>query len=463
LERIRLNADELGLKKVAIKVNIDDGEAKAKLAELTGGAFFADAGSSLGALMEPVAQGVEKGVVQGGSDGASKLPGILGSAMDNPEIAGGLTAAIGAALPFLGQLVSGGIVAGFGAGIAGMAIAGASKTKEVQDSFASLKSHASSDLKAIGTSFVPVMNGLLFTAQGTLSKMTPVFAGAAKTMSKAFGSFGSSLISAFSSPAVQKSINAVAKSFSGILTAVGPTLLGNVSKLAGAITNVANAVGKNPKALANFVSVITEIGVFALDTLADLTKVANWVEGNWNKIGPILVGPFLSATKPIFDALGKVITFIKGVPGKIKSAFGNPGSILSGIGRAIMGGLINGLESMLGPLIDALAHITSLFPKHKGPMDVDRVLLRPAGQAIMGGLISGLNDGIPGLTAQLARTTNVISSSPAAVAAGSAASGAGKLQIEWTGDSGGDDFIAYIRKNIRVTTGGDVQKWATGR
>jgi hypothetical protein len=36
--------------------------------------------------------------------------------------------------------------------------------------------------------------------------------------------------------------------------------------------------------------------------------------------------------------------------------------------------------------------------------------------------------------------------------------GGGKLQIEWVGGNGGDDLERWIRKNVRVRGGGDVQR-----
>jgi hypothetical protein len=36
--------------------------------------------------------------------------------------------------------------------------------------------------------------------------------------------------------------------------------------------------------------------------------------------------------------------------------------------------------------------------------------------------------------------------------------GGGKLQIEWVGGHGGDELEKWIRKNVRIRGGGDVQK-----
>jgi hypothetical protein len=35
---------------------------------------------------------------------------------------------------------------------------------------------------------------------------------------------------------------------------------------------------------------------------------------------------------------------------------------------------------------------------------------------------------------------------------------AGKLQIEWVGDNGSDELTRWIRKNVVIRGGGDVQR-----
>ena len=35
---------------------------------------------------------------------------------------------------------------------------------------------------------------------------------------------------------------------------------------------------------------------------------------------------------------------------------------------------------------------------------------------------------------------------------------AGRLQVEWVGGNGGDDLERWIRKNVRIRGGGDVQR-----
>ena len=66
---------------------------------------------------------------------------------------------------------------------------------------------------------------------------------------------------------------------------------------------------------------------------------------------------------------------------------------LSANGKAIMDSLLRGLKRAWESVKSFVSGITKWFPKHKGPISVDRRLLIPAGHAIMNGLGNGLVDG----------------------------------------------------------------------
>lgn len=66
---------------------------------------------------------------------------------------------------------------------------------------------------------------------------------------------------------------------------------------------------------------------------------------------------------------------------------------LSANGKAIMNSLLRGLREAWESVKSFVSGITKWFPKHKGPISVDRRLLIPAGHAIMNGLGNGLVDG----------------------------------------------------------------------
>jgi TP901 family phage tail tape measure protein len=110
----------------------------------------------------------------------------------------------------------------------------------------------------------------------------------------------------------------------------------------------------------------------------------------------------------IATAAGKVAAAAGRLPGQIRAAVGDLGSILYGAGQAAVSGLISGIESRVSGLVSALHHITSLIPLHKGPISKDRQLLRPSGQAIMDGLLAGIDDRKVPLTKALDAVTALI-------------------------------------------------------
>lgn len=325
------------------KINGRTAEAKVKVSE-----------SDLSLVKTEVEKAIVSGASSGSAESSKFLPAALVGAMENPEIAAGVAAAMLPVAALAGQLLSEGIVGGFGLGIAGIAIVGASKTQLVQQAFDRLKDQANKSLLQIGSTFTGVMNGLLYTAQGTLSTMTPVFENAAKTISKPFASFGSALISAFAQPAVQQSIQAVAQAFGQILKAVTPQLSQDVGKIADQISVIARTVGSNPRAFSDFVGFLIDIAEFGLEVVNTLTHVANWIEEHWTEIGPLLVGPFLAMTKPIENSLGQV-------EGDVKSIFGAIRSFLSTAWDGITDEAKNGVSQEASIIKSAWNGILSFF------------------------------------------------------------------------------------------------------
>lgn len=218
----------------------------------------------------------------GGGGGGEEASGGIMEALSSPA---GIVAAVGVgltALPFIAQAAAGGITAALGGALAGLGIAGALQSAKVQASFTYLKNSAIDDLGDIGSSFVPVMQNILNTASSMLNKLTPIFSNAAQTISVPFHVFSNTLIKTFGSPQVTKSINDVAGAFGKLLTAVTPQLGGDMNQIAGGISSIANAVSNNPQGLADFVHGLADIVSGTLNVIGALTRVANWVEANWD-------------------------------------------------------------------------------------------------------------------------------------------------------------------------------------
>lgn len=100
--------------------------------------------------------------------------------------------------------------------------------------------------------------------------------------------------------------------------------------------------------------------------------------------------------------------WVKGIPGKIKAALGDLGSLLKDAGKALMRGLLDGITEGWHWVQDKVGGMGSWIKDHKGPLSYDKVLLKPAGKAIMAGLRDGLAEGMPSVEQYLSQVTRTI-------------------------------------------------------
>jgi hypothetical protein len=77
-------------------------------------------------------------------------------------------------------------------------------------------------------------------------------------------------------------------------------------------------------------------------------------------------------------------------------------------GRYVMEGFIDGFKSKFEGLIAAAQLAKNLIEQYKGPIEKDKVLLRPHGRAIMGGLIASMMGEMPALQRAMGEVTRAI-------------------------------------------------------
>jgi len=181
-----------------------------------------------------------------------------------------------------------------------------SDVKAMQKAFTDLSTEAKKSLGEIGKAFVPVLTDIAKTASHVITIMTPVFSAATKMIAGPFKVFVDTILKAFTSPAVQTSILAVSKAFIAILNAFTPDIPGIFNSFAEAITRMANAIAKNPKAFADFLNFMFQIVIAVIDAIAWLTVAANWIELHWSQIwefAKIPVHGFVTFFEVIFTFL----------------------------------------------------------------------------------------------------------------------------------------------------------------
>lgn len=194
------------------------------------------------------------------------------------------------------------------------------------------------------------------------------------------------------------------------------------------ISTVINWISKIIHWLGDLVSAFKKVSNAVGDFEA---KMFNWAY----KVGQAIntaKDKFISWVTGVKGYLGQAQGAIDAVPGKIKGVFAGAGSWLYSAGKALLQGLINGINAMKGALKSALGGITALIPSWKGPREKDLVLLRPAGQLVMRGFMRGIDDVVPhlkdqlnGITQNLMPNLNVTGNyNPAPFAAATAATAA---------------------------------------
>lgn len=135
---------------------------------------------------------------------------------------------------------------------------------------------------------------------------------------------------------------------------------------------------------------ITGVISTALDTIGGLISSA------WDTLKSVTSEAWNAWDSIIDTAVATVITFISGIPQRILNALGDFSSLLVGVGREIVNGLIRGIENKLGDLWNKVESIPSGIVNRVGgflginsPSKVTMAL----GREITAGLTEGIQDG----------------------------------------------------------------------
>jgi SLT domain-containing protein len=147
-----------------------------------------------------------------------------------------------------------------------------------RQAFIDLKNTAVQSLTQIGAPMAPVMKHIADTARGVLQKLTPVFKIVVADIAGPFQTFVDTILKAFQDPATQAAIEAVAGAFVDVLKAFTPDIKGIMDSFSDAIRRIADSVAKNPKAFADFLNFVFQLGIMLLNAVAYLSDFASYIE-----------------------------------------------------------------------------------------------------------------------------------------------------------------------------------------
>ncbi|CAM3090700.1 tape measure protein [Limosilactobacillus mucosae] len=258
---------------------------------------------------------------------------------------------------------------------------------------------------------VDAWNGLVQAVQTAWQMLQPTFS----ALWQAFQAF---------MPIIQMIAEAVGVVLVGAIVAVVYAIAGLITGVMTIITTlmplIQAAIGVIQAALSAIMYLIGAIVSGFAGSLSGLIQIAQSIwdgvvavfQGGWQVLKGvfdvfigIITGDWTQAWNGIKEIFSGIWTALSGVAkagwGSIKGIFNAGVGFIKGVmhfslsaeGEAIMNSLLGGLKKAWESVKSFVSGITKWFPKHKGPISVDRRLLIPAGHAIMNGLGNGLVDG----------------------------------------------------------------------
>ena len=219
--------------------------------------------------------------------------------------------------------------------------------------------------------------------------------------------------------------------------------------------------------------------------LSVIDSAIAWVRSHWPLLLAILTGPIGLATLWIVDRwhqivsgaeqMGEdVISFFRGLPGRILSAVGDLGSLLFGAGERVIQGLINGVTSMIGSVghaigsvVDTIKSYLPFSPARQGPLSGSGAP-ENSGRSIARNIARGLTAGMGDVTQAMEHITGAVAprGGYGAFAAGGGYGGAVLvLRVEPTGNRVMDAIFDGMKAEVRNRAGGgpDSVQRALGR
>ena len=124
------------------------------------------------------------------------------------------------------------------------------------------------------------------------------------------------------------------------------------------------------------------------------------ISGAWSAVRSATSAAWGAIKSAVSNAIGGVVSVVSGLKGRVLGAVSGAGSWLYGIGKNIVQGLLNGMESIRGWIVGKVQSLVNLIPawirKRMGIASPSRVTKR-LGKYIMQGLARGMEDGRAGV------------------------------------------------------------------
>ena len=195
-------------------------------------------------------------------------------------------------------------------------------------------------------------------------------------------------------------ISTILNVIAGIINTVTSIIKGDWSGAWEAVKGVAQTVWNGIQTvISTVINAISNIISTVLSTIQNTVTtiwngIKDFISNAINNIKDTVINVANALKNGFLNVLDSLKNGVSNAIDAVKGFFDRLWNIdLSGAGRAIMEGFLNGLKAAWGAVTDFVGGIASWIAEHKGPISYDRRLLIPAGQAIMGGFNTALMGG----------------------------------------------------------------------
>lgn len=198
--------------------------------------------------------------------------------------------------------------------------------------------------------------------------------------------------------------------------------------------------------------------------IAAVVGLVALIIANWDKVTSFTSKAWKRISSAVSSGVSAVLGFMRSLPGRILSALGNLGRLLYNAGRNIIGGLIDGIRSMLGSVADTASNVAETVrdflpfsPAKRGPLSGSGSPDQ-AGAAIPGMLASGMRGNlrrVEGAAGELAGAA--ASDGDGRGSRGSRGSRGGAVTVRLDVTGADSDMKRLIRRMVRTEGRGNVQ------
>ena len=132
-----------------------------------------------------------------------------------------------------------------------------------------------------------------------------------------------------------------------------------------------------------------------------MDRIVNFFKRAWNAAKKIVLDAWNAVVDSIRKGIDNAVKWVSGLGSRVNAAIGDLGSLLVAPGKALLNGFFRGISAGWEEVKKKVSGFAAWIAAHKGPIDYDRVLLQPAGKAIMQGLMNGIESQRGNLKRQL--------------------------------------------------------------